>query len=322
MEDRDKLLVQISTLVIDVDFFKKDNKKTLFFTGLPTWDHLDHLFHLVEGYLPENGNCKLSPFQMLVLMLMKFRLNCSFTDLGYRFQVDGSTASRYFHRCVYILYKLFYNSKMIHWPKDKNLLMNTPSYFRSCFKEKISIIIDCFEMFIERSSVLRAAAQSWSEYKHHVTIKFLIGISVTGAIIFISKAFAGRASDNFITKKSGILEKLEEGDVVLADKGFRISDLVNDKGASLHIPCFVNNGKQLTPKDVERTRNLASVRIHVERLIRTLRGKFNVCADLVPMAAISKRNDMFNNDLYDKVLYLCCCLVNMCPSVVNSDFEV
>lgn len=177
-------------------------------------------------------------------------------------------------------------------------------------------------MFIERSSVLRAAAQSWSEYKHHVTIKFLIGISVTGAIIFISKAFAGRASDNFITKKSGILEKLDEGDVILADKGFRITDLVNEKGASLHIPCFVDHGNQFTPNEVEYTRNLASVRIHVERIIRQIRAKFTICFDLAPMAAISKRNDMFNNDLYDKILYLCCCLVNMCPSALNTDFEV
>ncbi len=322
VEDRDKLLLQLANLVIDVKFFKNNDKRTIFFTGLPSWDVLNHFFKLVEPFLPEHGNCKLSPFQMLVLMMMKFRLNSSFTDLGYRFQVDGNTTSRYFHRCVYILHKLFYETKMISFPERTNLLGNTPSYFRCCFKEKISIIIDCFELFIERSSVLRAAAQGWSTYKHHITLKFLIGISVTGAIIFISSAFGGRASDKFCTSKSGILDKLLDGDFVLADKGFLIEDMVKEKGATLQIPCFVRNGQQLHPSDIEETRNLANVRIHVERIISQLRGKFNITSDLAPMVAISKRNEMFNNDLYDKIVYLCCCLVNLCPPVVSSEFEV
>lgn len=322
VQDRNKLLLQISNLTIDYEYFRGNDKKTLFYTGLPTWKLLDHLFKLIEPFLPEHGNAKLSPFQMFVLTLMKLRLNLLFTDLAYRFQIQVSTASNYFHRCLYILYKKFFGSKLIYWPDDQYLIVNTPSYFRSQFKDLITVVVDCFEIFIERSSVLRALAQAWSTYKHHVTIKFLIGISMSGAIIFISPAFGGRASDKEITLKSGFLGHLKENNLVLADKGFLVEDDINAAGASLRMPCFVKNVTQLDPVDVEHTRETANLRIHVERLISVLRQKFNICSDLAPMSAISKKNDLYHNDLYDKIVYVCCCLVNLCPPTITNNFEM
>ena len=38
--------------------------------------------------------------------------------------------------------------------------------------------------------------------KHHNTIKFLVGISPSGFITFLSSSYGGRASDKFITKDS------------------------------------------------------------------------------------------------------------------------
>ncbi|XP_037033743.1 uncharacterized protein LOC119072593 [Bradysia coprophila] len=322
VQDREKMLLQISNLKLDYDYFRGNDKKTLFYTGLPTWKLLNHLFKWVEPFLPEHGNAKLSPFQMFVLTLMKLRLNLLFTDLAYRFEIQVSTASNYFHRCIYILYKKFFGSKLIFWPDDQYLIINTPSYFRSHLKDKITVVVDCFELFIERSSVLRALAQAWSTYKHHVTIKFLIGISMSGAIIFISPAFGGRASDKEITLKSGFLNFLKKNNLVLADKGFLVEEEIKKTGASLRMPCFVKNVKQLAPTDVEHTRETANLRIHVERLISVLRQKFNICSDLAPMSAISKKNDYYNNDLYDKIVYICCCLVNLCPPTIVNNFEM
>lgn len=322
VDERKKLLLRISTLVIDYEFLKGNDKKVLFYTGLPTWKLLDQFFKLVDPFLPEHGNCKLSPFQMLILTLMKLRLNLTFTDLAYRFEIDITTASRYFYRCISILYKIFHGSKFIYWPTDRqNLLKNTPSYFRSSFKEAVTIIIDCFEIFVECSSVLLAAAQAWSQYKHGATIKYLIGISTTGAILFVSIGYGGRTSDKAITKRSGFLNNIHEGDFVLADKGFLIEDEIAEKKASLRIPCFIKNGGQLHPEEVEETRQTANVRIHVERVIRQLRGKYNICSDTARMSAISKQNELFNKDMFDKILFVCCCLVNMCPSVVPNYFE-
>ena len=79
------------------------------------------------------------------------------------------------------------------------------------------IIIDCFEIFVERATDLKARAQTWSNYKHHNTVKFLIGITPQGTISFISKGWGGRVSDRYLTEKCGLLEKLLPGDVLLAE---------------------------------------------------------------------------------------------------------
>ena len=41
---------------------------------------------------------------------------------------------------------------------------------------------------------------------------------------------------DILLKKSGLLDKLEEGDSVMADKGFNIRDLLTRKKVALNIP--------------------------------------------------------------------------------------
>ena len=54
------------------------------------------------------------------------------------------------------------------------------------------------ENFIERPSNLLARAQVRSNYKHHCTAKFLIGITPQGTISYVSKCTGGRTYDKEI----------------------------------------------------------------------------------------------------------------------------
>ena len=63
-----------------------------------------------------------------------------------------------------------------------------PVDFRHHFKRCICII-DCFEVFCEIPSDLMARAQTFSNYKHHNTVKFLI--AVTPQVSFIFEIGAG-----------------------------------------------------------------------------------------------------------------------------------
>ena len=74
-------------------------------------------------------------------------------------------------------------------------------------------------MFIERPSNLLTRAQVWSNYKHHSTIKFLIGITPhdQGTISYVSQCVGGRMSDKQIVESSNLINYLIPGDLILAD---------------------------------------------------------------------------------------------------------
>ena len=90
------------------------------------------------------------------------------------------------------------------------------------------------------------------------------------------EAWGGHVSDKFVTENCGFLDKLFPGDMVMADRGFTISESVVLKQARLVILAFTKGKYQLDPVDVEQTRGIANVRIHVERVIGLLREKFTI----------------------------------------------
>jgi len=241
------------------------------------------------------------------------RLNLDFTDLAYRFGVSTSTASRVFHTCLPLLHEHF--SCFVVWPDRQSLQSNMPYCFLEAFGRKVTVIIDCFEIFIERPSNVLAAAQSWSNYKHNSTIKYLIGITPQGSISYISDGWGGRVSDNRMTQECGILEQLLPGDLVLADRGFDVQEEVNFYCAELKIPAFTKGKSQLSAYEVEDTRKLANVRIHVERVIGVLRQKYRILHDKMPMTLVKKTTENAPS-VVDMIVIVCCSLTNMCPSVV------
>ena len=52
--------------------------------------------------------------------------------------------------------------------------------------------------------------------------KGLIGISSSGAIVFMSDLYPGCISDKELTRMCGILDMLEKGDTLMADREFDI----------------------------------------------------------------------------------------------------
>lgn len=113
-----------------------------------------------------------------------------------------------------------------------------PACFKQAFGNKVSVIIDCFEVFIERPSTLLASAETWSNYKHHKTAKNLIGITPQGSVCFIADSWGGRTSDKYITENSGFFDYIQPGDLILADRGFLIEALAHLMGALLNLPAF------------------------------------------------------------------------------------
>ena len=77
---------------------------------------------------------------------------------------------------------------LIVWPEKDAIIRNMPKVFKhSHTYQKTRVIIDCSEVFIKRPSKLLARNITYSNYKHHNTLKFhnntlkfLVGITPTG----------------------------------------------------------------------------------------------------------------------------------------------
>ena len=115
-----------------------------------------------------------------------------------------------------------YFPSFIFIPDTETILATTPKMYRH-FKNFIGIV-DCSKIFIEILKNLELQSATWSEYKHHNALKFLVCVAPNSAITFVSKAYTGRISDKEITLKSGFLGMLPMYSNKMADKGFNIFD--------------------------------------------------------------------------------------------------
>ena len=239
----------------------------------------------------------------LLLCFMKLRLGLQNNDLAYRFQVSSSTVSDIFNDCIPVLAQRL--KFLIKWPSRAIIKKNMPH----CFKRfsRCRVIIDCTEFFIDRPYNLSTRAKTWSNYKHHHTLKALIGITPYGAISFVSDMWGGRISDKDITARSGFYQLLEPGDQVMADRGFTISQELAINGAHLVMPPFVAGRKQFPGYVVTRARQISSLRIHVERAIGRIK-KYAILKNTMPASIMPLASEM---------LCVCCALTNLKPKLVK-----
>ena len=300
------------------DYFKDSDDKTRFYTGLPDFHLLAKTFEFVSPYVTRRTKT-LSLFQEFVMVLIKLRLNVPNLDLAYRFEVSLSTVSRVFKAWMEVLDVRL--SPLISWPEREELWRTMPRCFQYTFGKATTIIIDCFEIYIDRPSNLLARAQTYSHYKSHNTVKVLIGITPQGSVCFVSKAWGGRTSDKYLTEHCGMLKNLRPGDLVMADRGFTIEENLSLYQAKLAIPAFTKGKSQLDPVSVEKTRGIANVRIHVERVIGLLRQKYTVLQSILPIDYLLCSDKERNRccPMVDRLIRVCCALINLCPSVVPFD---
>ena len=160
---------------ISEEIFKNDDEKVRLYTGLPSFVVLMTLFNFIEPDLTQSANSALSKFQKVILVLMRLKLNLSVQYLVDQFKVSQGTVSKAFLNTLNVMYVKL--KPLIYWPSQVERRLTLPMEFRKYFGLKIAVIIDFFEIFIERPSNLVACAQTWSSYKHHNAVKYLIGIS-------------------------------------------------------------------------------------------------------------------------------------------------
>lgn len=251
--------------------------------------------------------CVVGKKDRLLIFLMKIKTGLTFSALGVLFSIHRTTVSRIFHATLQYLAAATAN--LVFWPRIDVVQATMPK----CFYSKYSntrVIIDCTEFKIEIPSTVDNRIYCYSHYKKNFTAKVLIGITPGGFICLKSKIAGGRKSDSQITIESGLIDKLEEGDIVLADKGFpEIKATIDQSGKRIMLvmPPFLEKNNEFTTKETEETYHVARLRIHVERIMQRLR--------------LHSILDKLTENLFhcvDDILHICCVLVNLQPPIISN----
>ena len=313
LEENRELTKKLADKELTRGCLEGDDDKVRYYTGLASFSAFITLLNHLAPYLPQASRQLLSPFQMLFLVFLRLRLDLPIQHIAYLFGMHRTTAANYFMDTVSVMHRRL--SPLIHWPDRDSLRKSMPHQFVEVYGKRVAVNVDCFEIFIERPSNLKARSQTFSHYKHNNTMKYLIGITPQGSISFISKGWGGRTSDKHVTENCGFLDNLLPGDIVLADRGFDIDEMVGMMCAEVKIPSFTRGRSQMCARDIESTRELAHLRIHVERVIGNLCAKYTVLTGTLPICLVLPCESEGITFL-DKMVTLCCALTNMCPSVV------
>lgn len=236
-------------------------------TGLPTKE----VFQIVVNYAARFKQSinyfagwrvqSISFEDQIFITLMKVRQNYTNLHLAQLFNCSVCTIANIVTTFIHVLHSILFIDLMASIPsRDKNKLCAPSSFsqFGSC-----RVVIDCTDIEIATPGLMSQQNATYSNYRGMHSFKVIVGVAPNAVITYVSKLYPGSISDKAIVQKSGFLNHLTAGDMVLADKGFVIQDLVPN-GVSVNIPPFLNNGT-FTESEARATKVIAKCRIHVER---------------------------------------------------------
>ena len=170
----------------------------------------------------------------ILIVLMRLRHDHEEGVLARMFKISQSYVSKVFNSWITIMADKLW--KLIVWLPRDVIRATLPASFSDF--EDTTCIIDCVETFMQRPSNLKDRAETYSNYKGHNTVKYLVGISPHGQIMFVSRSYGGRTSDKFIVKDCGFLAYLKQEDAIMVDRGFTIAKEMFDRKEKLYIPAF------------------------------------------------------------------------------------
>jgi hypothetical protein len=168
------------------------------------------------------------------------------------------------------------------------------------------LIIDSFPIYIPRPRNLTAQSITYNDYYGGNVMKGLIGIAPTTdfPIVFFSELFSGAISDKELSIRSGLTKlNYPPGIQIMADKGFHLQDIEQEKKWKFVIPSFLDQSGQYSQVDIGNNMKISSVRIRVEHAIGRMHI-FRILATPLPYQLFSNIN---------QIVFICAFCSNISP---------
>ena len=124
----------------------------------------------IKKYSVTKSSKKLTERDEFLLTHMRLRLGILNEDLTDRFRITPALCSRRSTSWIRLLRQLLGHALTVRLPREA-IRQNLPNLLRKAEYSNCRVILDCAENFIKRSKSLDNQAYTWSDYKHHKTIK-------------------------------------------------------------------------------------------------------------------------------------------------------
>ena len=321
---RKELELLIEKKAFSIETVKDNDKLLRFYTGFENYEvfsmvldflgretaaHLDYqntenLGEIKHKYKPGPSRV-LSIENEFFLVLCHLKVGLLEEDLSARFGVCQSVVSQIVNTWIKFIFFRF--KELDVFPSREIVQLHLPECFRTKYSTT-TLIIDATEIYIEKPNNPEAQQVTFSSYKNSNTLKALVGIVPKGGISFVSTLFGSSISDKELTQKSGLIEKLNYGDAIMADRGFNIQEMLAFKGVKVNVPPFMNESGQFNESELLETRRIASLRIHVERAMERIKN-YHIL-DFVPIT-------LCRNGIIDMIFFVCATLSNFLPPLVD-----
>lgn len=96
---------------------------------------------------------------------------------------------------------------------------------------------------------------------------------------------------------------------MLADRGFDIEEELRERNIKWNIPAFLKGREHFEDKELDDSRKVANVRIHIERAVRKVK-EFQILSGTVPLTL---------GPSLENIWIICCHLANFTGNLINPD---
>ena len=142
-----RINARLRKFVFQASMFHNDNKKNLYYTGLPSYALFYSLFEILAPYAKNEYTQSCSLPNQFLLILSKLRLGLANRDLAYRLNITEPDVSTILHNWMDLMYREL--RQLIIWPDRQTLRENLPECFKGYYSNTVCII-DCCEVFLEQ----------------------------------------------------------------------------------------------------------------------------------------------------------------------------